>query len=917
MRFKLILVIIILIGIVSIVLATPDIHQRRPNVYDPVPICTNPQNAYDYDGSNADCSPNDFNPNEDDWWNNTDVTGEHSETINSATFGTYASCTGTEDDDDWMIQYGFSSTGNCTASPPATWTNLTSDSSSPCPFSAQWFNVSNTTEITWTKVNNTCWRIWADRNRGPDGTTLSIDAFHVDVDYQVAPSQYCTGSDPYPYTGGDWVITGETVCENEEYINVTGNITIQSSGTLNLINSTIGMENVINASNITNKGTFLINKSSNITTNASDIYFYLISQSGTTFQSNDSFIEKAGWSAEFPGIDTYNDNLFIKNVTITSGYRGLNSTGTNLVIYNTTIDASQDGIALYSTKDSNISKNTITAGLDGIFIYEINNSVIDKNNINADDDGIGGYSAGWVNFTNITYNTIVAGTTTSDRAISILKAGINNTIKNNKLYGYDGASYVRIASPLNTYLIFENNELWVLGTNGEGAYFEYQNYLTFVNNTIYNATNIGFHPHDTSNGNYTNNTIVSGGTTQDVFQITGTSSNNNFIYKNNFTNTGGSGVGIYFGAHNFTENNITSVGTGLYLASNNNNITDNTIEITGSYDGIIFDKANNTLMKYITLTSQTDNGINSTDSIENSMYDSSITSGAGSYDFWGIGIGNMTFYDVSFEKSKIYFETGSTVKLFVYWSVIANVTDDSGTPIQDANVTAYNVSDIDVWWNLTNATGFTNWTYLEEYEQDINGKIFETNYTFNATKDTYDSSQEIINLTYPETQVNITLTIPISTTFTILMPTGYTCQADCFNITALTEATANETDSLYFNASTYPDYYVEPCRDAGNTQCQSGASQPIFLIDNTGNTNIDILIRRNATIQSGITLFANASCSGCSSTETAETELTTSYYTFITGLTTTGWGNITFYMNISGFVGAGEYETNILTNSSQ
>ncbi|MFQ6084397.1 MAG: hypothetical protein ACE5WD_13710, partial [Candidatus Aminicenantia bacterium] len=115
MKLWILLVIIILIGIASIVLASPDIYQRRPNIYEPGAGCTNPENAYDYDTNNVQCPPDAGKPIKNVWRNNTDVTLEHSETINSATFGTYASCTGTEGNDDWMIQYGFSSTGNCTA----------------------------------------------------------------------------------------------------------------------------------------------------------------------------------------------------------------------------------------------------------------------------------------------------------------------------------------------------------------------------------------------------------------------------------------------------------------------------------------------------------------------------------------------------------------------------------------------------------------------------------------------------------------------------------------------------------------------------------------------------------------------------------------------------------------------------------
>ena len=180
-----------------------------------------------------------------------------------------------------------------------------------------------------------------------------------------------------------------------------------------------------------------------------------------------------------------------------------------------------------------------------------------------------------------------------------------------------------------------------------------------------------------------------------------------------------------------------------------------------------------------------------------------------------------------------------------------------------------------------------------------------------------------MNLTYSQ---NVTLMLVISslldTSFRILMPASFSCAADCFNISATTEATADVTDYISFNFTSGSQSNVQPYRKGDSTLNQNGAVKPIFLVQNTGNRSISIDLRLNASFPTGVTISANATCTpvatGCTSTTTSKTTLTTSYQNFVIGLKTSGsYANITFWGDITTAVAPGEYSEGLFTNSSK
>ncbi len=165
----------------------------------------------------------------------------------------------------------------------------------------------------------------------------------------------------------------------------------------------------------------------------------------------------------------------------------------------------------------------------------------------------------------------------------------------------------------------------------------------------------------------------------------------------------------------------------------------------------------------------------------------------------------------------------------------------------------------------------------------------------------------------------------MTTLFTILMPANFS--SPFFNITATSEATANQTDFISFNFTTVPQDFVEPWRVGNATLNQSGPTRPIFLVDNTGNVNITIaLYTNNSSLPTGISLGANSTCSsgGCSTTVSTLTSITTASQNFLTELTWQGcggffeqcYGNITLYANVSGGTAEGQPFVFLISNST-
>ena len=134
--------------------------------------------------------------------------------------------------------------------------------------------------------------------------------------------------------------------------------------------------------------------------------------------------------------------------------------------------------------------------------------------------------------------------------------------------------------------------------------------------------------------------------------------------------------------------------------------------------------------------------------------------------------------------------------------------------------------------------------------------------------------------------------------FSIAMPSDY---SSFTNVSGENETDATAYDWISFNFTERPQYYVQPYQLGNATNTQNGATQPIFLIDNVGNVNIDLSFRFESALPTGITVEGNASCSGTyTSCQSSSIELNTSYITLVENISyTDSFANITLYSNMS------------------
>ena len=142
--------------------------------------------------------------------------------------------------------------------------------------------------------------------------------------------------------------------------------------------------------------------------------------------------------------------------------------------------------------------------------------------------------------------------------------------------------------------------------------------------------------------------------------------------------------------------------------------------------------------------------------------------------------------------------------------------------------------------------------------------------------------------------------VPSDATFSIAMPSDY---ASFTSITGTTEGGATATDWISFNFSDGTQAALqEPYQLGSAGNAQAGATQPIFYIDNTGNTAEKFEIYVDSSVPSGVSLYVNATCGTCTSPLTTLTLMGVaegSANVLTTSLATTDFLNVTLYANTS------------------
>ena len=141
--------------------------------------------------------------------------------------------------------------------------------------------------------------------------------------------------------------------------------------------------------------------------------------------------------------------------------------------------------------------------------------------------------------------------------------------------------------------------------------------------------------------------------------------------------------------------------------------------------------------------------------------------------------------------------------------------------------------------------------------------------------------------------------VPTVTTFRVRMPSNYTDGRN-ISITAVAEASADATGWISFNFSALPDNDVEPYVEGRSGEAQASVDNPIFMYENSGNTDINISLYWNSSLAAGYTVTANGSGVDCTVNNIQSLTSSSDPGSLIVGdLTTTGHANVTLYANAS------------------
>ena len=274
------------------------------------------------------------------------------------------------------------------------------------------------------------------------------------------------------YIDGDWNVTTAESYTNETIV-LSGNLTIQPSGSLTFKNVTLKM-------NCTGNGTYHINATSgssfyvydldgdNTTTGDNSVItsnypdgkhrFLFWVRAGGNFTMKNSEVHECGYTfgTDTRGLSIYSDNCIVDSVTITDGFMGLFINHSSPVITNNTImNNDYYGLYIYNQSSPFIGDNTIKNNAqDGIYIRQQSSPTLIGNYIS--DNGQDGINVRDFSHPLITNNYIVGQLqyTGINIEFDCNPEVINNTINN----FYDGINIMASNPTINSNTIRNSDE---------------------------------------------------------------------------------------------------------------------------------------------------------------------------------------------------------------------------------------------------------------------------------------------------------------------------------------------------------------------------------------------------------------------------------------------------------------------------
>ncbi|MCK5018358.1 MAG: right-handed parallel beta-helix repeat-containing protein, partial [Candidatus Peribacteraceae bacterium] len=251
---------------------------------------------------------------------------------------------------------------------------------------------------------------------------------------------------------GDWLVNESVTC-TDKFLNLNGNILINSSGTLVLENTVLQFNSTSNGEfGLENDGSLLIQQGSTIESESAYAYTF-VSNSGATLEIKDSFVHDCGYNSymrdDVEGVYIESDWTNITNTTFTNNFKGILLYSDNSVITGNNFTSNQLGFYMYGNNNvitgNNISES-ISGGYfsgDGIF-FEGN---IIKNNV--------GVAAATI----ILDNSVISNNTFLNNLndAQIYVSGNSNNITNNLCINNSGFGVKSNYSTIFSGNIFKNN----------------------------------------------------------------------------------------------------------------------------------------------------------------------------------------------------------------------------------------------------------------------------------------------------------------------------------------------------------------------------------------------------------------------------------------------------------------------------
>ena len=317
----------------------------------------------------------------------------------------------------------------------------------------------------------------------------------------------------------------------------------------------------------------------------------------------------------------------------------------------------------------------------------------------------------------------------------------NNSIKNNTMDGNNWQTY-SIYMENSSYNNITDNVLTGVGIAiGGSSDFD----IIMLENSSYN--------------NIINNSLIGIPDTDNALSLRAGSNYNNIT--NNTAYSAKCGFLLNNSQYNVIDgnevyNHTIEAGIKILDSANDNKVINNSFY--DDKDGIIIEDSNNNTLINNTINN-TRYGVWFDNAIQN-LLQNSVIENSTTFDIYSLNINsNNTFLNTIFNKSSANITNGT---IWVKWYLDVYVTDNASSPIENANVTAWDNSNVLAFSELTKESGYITQQNLTEYFQNSTTTNYSTKYEVNITKTSYSKSTRQLNITNSTTLTFMLTGPPIS-----------------------------------------------------------------------------------------------------------------------------------------------------------